>query len=145
MTTRVRLIALAIVMSAVALVTCLWVNEGPLWRWVMLKTLDYESSFDGFASRGEMIHNRWTHYVYGKFVSYYVKTGFVSMMDDRRGGQICLTQYNVDGAVVYQSHATKRDGTDLVSKRSPPWWWGVKDQTEPTAPWWGRNDSNGQR
>ncbi len=21
-------------------------------------------------------------------------------------------------------------------KRSPPWWWNVTDQTEPTAPWW---------
>ena len=23
-------------------------------------------------------------------------------------------------------------------KRSPPWWWGVENQTEPTAPLWGK-------
>ena len=23
-------------------------------------------------------------------------------------------------------------------KASPPWWWGVENQTTPTAPWWGK-------
>ena len=23
-------------------------------------------------------------------------------------------------------------------RSGPPWWWGVTDQTEPTAPWWGK-------
>ncbi len=27
-----------------------------------------------------------------------------------------------------------------VWNRSPPWWWGVTDQTEPTAPWWDEKD-----
>ena len=42
----------------------------------------------------------------------------------------------VRGKDVFDELYTWRD--NFESKDCPPWWWGVEDQTEPTAPWWGK-------
>ncbi len=162
---RSHLVLAGILVAVVALCVSLWVNKGPLWRLVMLKTRHQESSFKGLATRVELTINRWTGDPYGKYVSYYVNTGFICWMQYRRDGQIRMTYYNkVDGTVMLQVHATIgaewvnsvgetleprhpwlwgiRDQSEPTgwwisrdSNTSPPWWWGVKDQTKPTAPW----------
>ena len=44
-----------------------------------------------------------------------------------------------DASLDYRDQDTLdyRDQSQPVeTKDAPPWWWGVTDQTEPTAPWW---------
>ena len=36
---RARFIAVVLALAVVALCVSLWVNEGPLWQWVMTKTV----------------------------------------------------------------------------------------------------------
>ena len=43
---RSRLAVILILAAVVALCVSLWVNEGPLWRWVMLSRHDIVGNFD---------------------------------------------------------------------------------------------------
>ena len=54
------------------------------------------------------------------------------------GGSYCVggcimrrTWWRFDGTVEAQEFW----GQSPESKAAPPWYWGVTDQTEPTAPW----------
>ncbi len=51
------------------------------------------------------------------------------------GWVVSHTLWNLDGTVKFQLRRLDPNGT-LEDKTTPPWWWNVKDQTEPTAPWW---------
>ena len=51
-----HLIAAGIVVAVVAMVVPLWVGEGPLWRWVMLRKVEHIQ----LGERGWMIEHRLT-------------------------------------------------------------------------------------
>ncbi len=129
---RSHLVLAVILVAVVVLCLSLWVNEGPLWRLVMLKRVD----FDSRITRGWETVKRWTDppVQHGKIVHYYKKTGMKTMEGERHGRVFSQTSWNLDGTIRQQLRVDP-NGT-LEDKRTPPWWWGVKDQTEPTAPWW---------
>ena len=82
----------------------------------------------------------------GREVAYYVGNGFKARERLVVGAEQRTTKWNYDGKVREQSVWIGDDfgeqsvWIDLpggwMGKHSPPWWWGVEDQIEPTAPWW---------
>ena len=50
-----------------------------------------------------------------------------------QGREIRMTKWDYDGAVQSQWRHVE-NSTDR--KTAPPWWWGAKAQTHPTALWW---------
>ncbi len=72
-------------------------------------------------------------------VDFYVENGFKAREIENKDGEPYQgTAWHLDGAVAEQFWDSDSDGTLSNSgehKASPPWWWNVKDQTEPTAPW----------
>ncbi len=54
------------------------------------------------------------------------------------GWVVSYTVWNFDGTVKFQWRLANR--ITLEQKTTPPWWWGVIDQTKPTAPWWNEKD-----
>ena len=92
-------------------------------------------------SRGWRFNNRWTGEPYGRTVHYYLSNGMKAVEEEYENGVgVKWTRWNEDGSVDAQSRfhqsspVTGRPAYEL--KRSPPWWWNVTGQTEPTAPWW---------
>ena len=75
----------------------------------------------------------------GRGISYYKKNGYKAMEFHRHGGTAWQLNGNVLMQVQYRSDAGHRLGTPQ-QRGGPPWWWGVEDQTEPTAPWWNEKD-----
>ena len=85
----------------------------------------------------------WGHKVRGPFtetrraneprqwVFYYVDSGFKAEEGEEAGK---LTRWNFDGTVRHQWPS------DNQGRFTPPWLWGVKDQTVLTAPWWNEKD-----
>ena len=147
-----HLIAAAIVVAVVAVVVLLWVNEGPLWRMVMLKTIilpEYTPKkplWDAHPLRGWATARRWVRphperflgtlpELYGKSVFYFTENGFKAFEEYSGREEVRTTYWNFNGKV----HEQSRFALDEVeTRKSPPWLWGVTDQTEPTAPWWGK-------
>ena len=130
---------LVIALTVIVLLASLWVNEGPLWREVMSE--EYSSLHE--ALWGEVGHGYRILYkmnpqtrsiVRGKYIGYYIENGFKAkdgMYQD--GLPVAVTQWNFDGTINVQ--VTQEKG-EVVFKKSPPWLWGVQDQTEPTDPQW---------
>ncbi len=61
-----------------------------------------------------------------------MESGFV--MSERwfeDGHRVRATYWSIEGTVTHQV-----DRTNAERRSSDPWWWGVKDQTSPTVPWW---------
>ena len=81
---------------------------------------------------------------HGKLVTYWVDTGFKSQEHLYCEGRFVRgTTWTFNGKVLHQSFYLGKDegGVELSStKDEPPWWWGVGDQTEPTASWWNKKD-----
>ncbi len=142
-------VILVAVVVVVILLVALWVNEGPLWRWVMLKRVDHEGYHGYFVSlviinghfppptRGWKTVKRWTDHPiwYGKMVLYYVETGMKSAEGEIYAGPSShATLWNLDGTIQQQRRVDPNRYWEV--KDAPPWWWPVTDQTEPTAPWW---------
>ncbi len=134
---RRRLLVLTVIVVAVTVVRLLylyfWMNEGPLWRLVIVKetvlVVKYES-LGPHEIRVHLFENRWTGKPLQRLqVGYYVENGFKALEVIPDVGRD--TAWNYDGTVKFQ----KRPG---VLKDSPPWWFGVTDQTEPTALWWNK-------
>ncbi len=130
---RGPLVQVGILIAVVALCVSVWVNEGPLWRVVMTKKYLRElvthsghplKGWGWFTKKGAPRSTE---------VMYFVENGYVYRLSHRRDSVGRTTTWNFDGTVQYQSRSSA-DGTE--QNRSPPWWWGVEDQTEPTAPWW---------
>ena len=130
-------LVLWIVVVAIALVTTsLWLNEGPLWRWVILKRVDeeYSDPVTGHVLRGWQIRLRFRDLSYWREAKmWYVKNGYLAQ-DWHKGFESRVTSWNLDGTVRNQVIHRPDDPTTL--KKTPPWLWGVTAQTEPTAPWW---------
>ena len=77
---------------------------------------------------------RWTEHrtLHGTQRAWFVETGTLAWDCEYRNDSIIRgTEWRKDGTVWRQAH---RDVPGL--KIAPPWWWGIEDQTEPTAPWW---------
>ena len=69
---------------------------------------------------------------HGKITVYYVENGMKAWEAEfRNNGVVKSTLWHPDGSV----HAQFRLTEDKVS---PPWWWGVTDQTRPTASRWNK-------
>ncbi len=80
------------------------------------------------------MRNRWTGTLH-RAVSWYADNGFECSVIFLDGSEFCHTKWNHDGSV--DSQMRNRFGTIQTRfKTSAPWWWGAKDQTHPTAPWW---------
>jgi len=131
---RARFIAVVIALAVVALCVSLWVNEGPLWRLVFMKKVQYESSASGHLLRGWKIEYR----IGGLSIfpqeaqNWYVETGYKGHHWLKVDRTYRVTYWNLDGTVAKQELLA----TSPETKTTPPWWWGVQDQTKPTAPWW---------
>ena len=71
-----------------------------------------------------------------KSTCYYLENGMVAAENWNDDGSIsCFnkTLWGFDGNVFLQTRITE-DGFEY--RHSPPWWWGVHDQTEPKDPVW---------
>jgi len=137
-----HLIAAGIIVAVVAVVGSLWMNEGPLWQWVMLESHRYEKTLpSGYRIRGLTLVNRWTKEPIGE-VSYFVGNGIKHSVSRVDNGKVTeQTFWNHDGTVLSQHRNFDENGVLIPGselRTSPPWLWGVTDQTEPTAPWWGK-------
>ena len=137
--TRPRLALLVIVAAVVLLCISLWVNEGPLWRWVMTKRIPAngifsDDFFDGpHPVRGWYIGKRWTdlRIRYRKEVWFYSENGYKAWERHFEGGRyVGKTWWRFDGTVIQQF------GSPWCKKEVPPWSWNVTDQNVPTDPQW---------
>ena len=84
---------------------------------------------------------------FGGGVFWSVKTGMKTAEGWKSGGKLHEITWDGDGVVV--SQVIKRRARLLPGQRSdggtgarssPPWWWGVTDQNEPTMPAWMKDD-----
>ena len=131
-----RLVLVLILLAVAALLAFLWVGEGPLWRWVKLKKIHFETTdLQGTPIlRGWYTAKRWdSNTLYGRRVEYWASTGFLKSDISLKDTEFLRSTYwNKDGTVEGQVDA---DGEERLK---PPWLWGMTDQMEPTAPWWGK-------
>ena len=172
---RGRLLLVLVLVAAATLFISLWVNDGPLWRMVMLKRVLLEGTwnwqtplwfgegpnwrqlilkeieFRHLASPPRVrgwctVKRRWGMFErmhHGRVVAYFAENGRRAFDLEMRENLIKSgTFWNLDGTVWYQQytsangHKTKKSPIEV--RNSPPWLWGVTDQTHPTAPWWGK-------
>ncbi len=118
----------------------------PLWEWATTKEIRVQDSFsdeemnvlDG-PVRGWVRVKRGSHERHGGLLAYYVATGRKAIDGEfRKHTGLRQTIWNGDGTVKRQLRNI--DDQDnwiwLETKESPPWWWGVKDQTSPSDPQW---------
>ena len=144
-----HLIAAGIVVAVVAMPVPLWVNEGILWRWVMTKGIQFsefdgrsfiESEYGGYELRGWVTVERWnpTQTLRGTVVLYYQENGFKAAEGKASpiGPYSAGTRWGIDGRLKEQQ--IWKGGERIEHRGDPPWLWGVTDQAEPTAPWWGK-------
>lgn len=145
---RSRLLLVVIVIAVAVLSVSLWVGEGPLWRLVMLRTVPFQDTWGENKVRGWRTYKRWHEYdgkgkgPRGDLLAWYVETGFKAAEGEdvnEVGGWV--TTWEPDGTVRNQMRFVLKKATPMPRRKadmksSPPWWWGVTDQTEPTAPWW---------
>ena len=141
--------ALALVAVAVPLAE-------PVYWWAMTHRAYFESrrsmiSFF-FSSRGPIVRGwkegpRWStagwpgsSHVRG--ISWYIDSGFKAEQIFVRDGKLCMTKWKPDGSVRRQDIGIQA-GKDQ-SQDSPPWLWGVTDQTTPTMPAWMKDDAQWQ-
>ena len=129
---RSRLVLVVILVAVATLLGSLWVGEGPLWRWVMLVEEEWSSSIGEAEIRGLVSRHRWKGTRHGSRGAWYVESGYLANQAAPRG----LTHWGPDGVVLGQIFVEGNGDERIIS--SPPWLWGVTDQTEPTAPWWGK-------
>ena len=130
-----RLLGVAILLAVTALPTALWVEEGPLWRMVMLETTE-------FTSPGKVAERR-TVKRWGKHKGRAHGRRVLSHWNGFKAQQTELVNGSVDGVVTFWSQdgrVVKQEryviGRFVETTKGPPWMDGVTDQTKPTAPWW---------
>ena len=121
-----------------------WAWE-PVYWWVMTEPKYYETG----GRRGWSRSYRWEHSESGSpFCSWFATSGFKAVegvMVQQRNDDMTyeqLTLWQPDGSTYCQASAI-----DTIHHRenlSPPWWWGVTDQTAPTMPEWMKDDARWQ-
>ena len=122
-----RVITIAVVLAAVVVAwLALWMNEGPLWRAVMLKrVIDTEDS-----SRVVLKYvRRWdkpSANVEGPCWVLYKDTGAImygNMEDGKlKLGSVATLWDASPGRVMAQSRRLSLSIGDIETRRSPPWW-----------------------
>ena len=158
-----RAILVVIALAVVALCISLWVNEGPLWRLVMLRTVCYDDGsvrwrcpvrrftepaevfiesrvlleWIGFSmsTTGAGTLQKFPGTPHGEFVSWW-PDGLLREKGNHDEGEPNgkWTIWYASGKVQVQHDYLR--GTIQDHRTSPPWWDGVTDQTEPTDPRW---------
>lgn len=118
------------------------------WDWLNTDRVDFRIVVEsGPTVRGWKTVKRWGSRAgvkHGTETLWWQDTGLLhskTIYDD--GTLLGRTFWNRDGTVRVQVRAYDRAPRP---KTSPPWWWNVTDQTEPTAPWWtGKKDPTASR
>lgn len=117
---RSQLLLVVILVAVAALVTLLWVGEGPLWRWVMLKRVHADLGNGQWVISFE---KRWPHHGkrHGPHLNYHPNGVLFTKgqydNDDRVG---IWTEWERDGRLMYQ----ERFIADRIveTRETPPWW-----------------------
>lgn len=79
-------------------------------------------------------HTAWMRMSDPDSVHYYGETGRRAVEEH---GNFGITTWNFDGTVKHQERLLDANGVPVNEhKTSPPWWWGVENETAPSAPWW---------
>ena len=125
------------------------IDDTPFWfcgvncpSLVTQSTSTRRSLCQGHPVRGWVRVKRWTEpsVEHGELIVYHEHTGFKAADAQYIDGQLAKsTSWYPNGTVSLQWDYFDESGrvTNVpVSRDEPPWWWGVTDQTEPTAPWW---------
>ena len=123
-----------------------WVNEGPLWWWVMTKELYGEGSLTTGGVEHELRgYSTWlirgAHRIeaHGWSREYYVDSGLLESQSYWEYGELIRqTEWESDGTVSSQYPAAE-DG-----RYGPPWRWGITDQTTRSMPEWMKDDAKWQ-
>ncbi len=152
---RSHLALAAVLFCTLVLLVVLWANEGPLWQWLMTRTVYDNGILNGHEYRGWYTTKRWTHppVKHGNHTTYFSENGLkASQIKWDNGVPLQKTTWNIDGSVKKQerplksrrrvvfrgvlteAQAAMMRGVEL--REYPPWWWGVTAQREPTSPWW---------
>ena len=141
---RARLVLLVL---AVALaVLGLWRGEA-VWRWATAERFYDDAAHWTLNVRGYETSGRW--WDHRESIRWYTDTGFKAHEALYRD-TLCVreTYWNTDGTVDYQTYEAdaKARGQWVThpTQTSPPWLWGVTDQTEPTMPEWMKYDAKWQ-
>ena len=139
---RSRLLLAIILVAVTVLCTSFWVGEGPLWRVVMTKLESHEPVPGQVSGQAGWVRTRrWCGRLHS-WCSWYVENGFMARQGetvfDKKGTLVFhQTEWNRDGSIKQQDIGWYRGITLTFDEKpvSPPWLWGVTNQTEPTAPW----------
>ncbi len=141
MASRSRRARVALGVIALAIIGLgVWRGEALYWV-VMTKRKLSTNGRDSPPERGWATVTRWSGKVYGRYVIYYVETGFMATDGElnSEGNLVKYTHWNPDGTVVNQDWLPSGE-LEMQFKEGPPWWWGVTDQTEPSIPAWRKDD-----
>ena len=150
------------VLFVIALCISFWVNEGPLWRSVMLKQISLKAIAPYYQTPEAPLHvvhgfatvRRWSRsdppipgqsywlFVfaptepYGIQRMWYVENGFLA--SEYEWGRNKVGRILILKATEWSFNGTimLQIGEIRSRKESSPWWWDVQDQTEPTDPQW---------
>ena len=98
------------------------------------------------ATRGWTRVRRWDNHPTMEAL-WYVETGYESAnLAFDRNGYVQMTQFAPDGNVLRQMWQYGSGGTYRLkwTRFSPPWFWSVTDQTEPTIPAWMKDHAKWQ-
>ncbi len=137
---RARLILLGVVLALGLVVAGM--PEG-VWHSLTsrIQTMD-------FVSHGHAVRSwervAWLGGLVGDSQWFFVVTGFKAGEEKQASPnyetEMHTTEWHPDGSIMSQCRTTW-DTNGFPHNEwntSPPWWWNVTDQTEPTAPWWKR-------
>ena len=138
MLTLARLVLALVLAAAATLCVHLWVNEGPLWRMVMVQRTGIVREYKGHGVRGWKTKHRWGN-DHASEVTWYVETGMKLFEGTYEDGILSTgTYWKLDGEIDHQHAQWRWPGDEREMRTSPPCCWGVTVQTDPTAPWWGK-------
>ncbi len=138
---RAKLVLLVLAVALVGL--GVWRGEAVYW-WVMTTKPVFEDLNDRnhtHCKRGFVVRYRWSgDLAPGVSCGWYLANGLKAWEDEwtETGQRIRRTVWQVDGTVWYQDLGL------VNTRRSPPWLWGVTDQTSPTMPDWMKDDAQWQ-
>ena len=150
MASRPRRAKVALAVVALALVALgVWRGEA-VWLWVMTKRIPWATTINRAGGshqlRGWQTVKRWSPGTrHGPRIVYYVDSGYRASEATYVDGSVTTQNiWNPDGSVLYQTTYLDANGNYMrkgqKANKSPPWLWGVTDQTEPSMPAWMKDD-----
>ena len=155
-TTSKRMGKFALLVIVLAMTVLAISNWEPVWMLVMLKRIPIERAVSSLIHveqsqftqpvRGWWTVKRWHRpsegAAHGRGITFYVENGMKAEEVEWKHGHLDhFTRWNPDGTISHQVRFYDDQGRriELTRRDSPPWWWGVIDQTGPTAPWLKQN------